>query len=124
MTAVRIPPVAAEVVAIRPGSPLTGSVTVDGSKNAALPLLAAQSAPTPAPQDTSDKEAMALLKKLEDRHVSAKTLHLKSKVEMNTGGQATAFQCELWFADGAFRSHRLENVISALASEMEDRDDQ
>ncbi|EKX68317.1 putative UDP-N-acetylglucosamine 1-carboxyvinyltransferase [Streptomyces ipomoeae 91-03] len=44
MTAVRIPPVAAEVVAIRPGSPLTGSVTVDGSKNAALPLLAAAAA--------------------------------------------------------------------------------
>ncbi len=41
MTAVRIPPVAAEVVAIRPGTPLAGSVTVDGSKNAALPLLAA-----------------------------------------------------------------------------------
>ena len=33
-------------------------------------------------------------------------------------------EIELWFADGAFRSHRLENVISALASEMEDRDDQ
>ena len=44
MTAVRIPPVAAEVVAVRPGSPLTGSVTVDGSKNAALPLLAAAAA--------------------------------------------------------------------------------
>ncbi|MFD7885283.1 UDP-N-acetylglucosamine 1-carboxyvinyltransferase [Streptomyces bauhiniae] len=44
MTAVRIPPVAAEVVAIRPGSPLTGSVGVDGSKNAALPLLAAAAA--------------------------------------------------------------------------------
>ncbi|MEU6243563.1 UDP-N-acetylglucosamine 1-carboxyvinyltransferase [Streptomyces sp. NPDC047024] len=44
MTAVRIPSVAAEVVAIRPGSPLTGSVGVDGSKNAALPLLAAAAA--------------------------------------------------------------------------------
>nr|WP_202500212.1 UDP-N-acetylglucosamine 1-carboxyvinyltransferase [Streptomyces sp. SID5476] len=44
MTAVRIPPGAAEVVAIRPGSPLTGSVTVDGSKNAALPLLAVAAA--------------------------------------------------------------------------------
>ena len=33
-------------------------------------------------------------------------------------------EIELWFADGAFRSHRLENAISALASEMEDRDDQ
>lgn len=44
MTAVRIPPIAAEVVAIRPGSPLVGSVTVDGSKNAALPLLAAAAA--------------------------------------------------------------------------------
>ncbi|QDY81048.1 UDP-N-acetylglucosamine 1-carboxyvinyltransferase [Streptomyces qinzhouensis] len=32
------------MVAIRPGSPLTGSVTVDGSKNAALPLLAAAAA--------------------------------------------------------------------------------
>lgn len=31
---------------------------------------------------------------------------------------------ELWFADGAFRSHRLANAISALASEMDDRDDQ
>lgn len=32
-------------------------------------------------------------------------------------------EIELWFADGAFRSHRLENVISALASEMDDGDD-
>lgn len=44
MTAVRIPPIAAEVVAIRPGTSLNGSVTVDGSKNAALPLLAAAAA--------------------------------------------------------------------------------
>lgn len=44
MTAVRIPLVAAEVVAVRPGSPLVGSITVDGSKNAALPLLAAAAA--------------------------------------------------------------------------------
>lgn len=35
------PTTAAEVIAIRPGPPLTGTVTVDGSKNAALPLLAA-----------------------------------------------------------------------------------
>ncbi|MGW2584292.1 UDP-N-acetylglucosamine 1-carboxyvinyltransferase [Streptomyces virginiae] len=34
----------AEVIAVRPGSPLSGSVTVDGSKNAALPLLAAAAA--------------------------------------------------------------------------------
>lgn len=33
-------------------------------------------------------------------------------------------EIELWFADGAFRSHRLANAISALASEMDDRDDQ
>ena len=33
-------------------------------------------------------------------------------------------EIELWFADGAFRSHRLENAISALASEMDDGDDQ
>lgn len=44
MTAVRIPPVAAEVVAVRPSIPLGGAVTVDGSKNAALPLLAAAAA--------------------------------------------------------------------------------
>ncbi|WP_275467807.1 UDP-N-acetylglucosamine 1-carboxyvinyltransferase [Streptomyces noursei] len=36
-----MPSAAAEVVAVRPSGPLTGSVTVDGSKNAALPLLAA-----------------------------------------------------------------------------------
>lgn len=35
---------AAEVIAVRPGPPLTGTVTVDGSKNAALPLLAAAAA--------------------------------------------------------------------------------
>ncbi|MFI0717508.1 UDP-N-acetylglucosamine 1-carboxyvinyltransferase [Streptomyces sp. NPDC021224] len=35
------PTTTAEVIAIRPGPPLTGTVTVDGSKNAALPLLAA-----------------------------------------------------------------------------------
>ncbi|MCM1967988.1 UDP-N-acetylglucosamine 1-carboxyvinyltransferase [Streptomyces sp. G1] len=34
----------AAVIAVRPGSPLAGSVTVDGSKNAALPLLAAAAA--------------------------------------------------------------------------------
>lgn len=44
MPAVRIPPVAAEVVAVRPSVPLAGAVTVDGSKNAALPLLAAAAA--------------------------------------------------------------------------------
>ncbi|MEV6480292.1 UDP-N-acetylglucosamine 1-carboxyvinyltransferase [Streptomyces sp. NPDC051576] len=32
------------MVAVRPGAPLAGSVTVDGSKNAALPLLAAAAA--------------------------------------------------------------------------------
>ncbi|WP_405845744.1 UDP-N-acetylglucosamine 1-carboxyvinyltransferase [Streptomyces sp. NBC_01518] len=35
---------AAEVIAVRPGPPLAGTVTVDGSKNAALPLLAAAAA--------------------------------------------------------------------------------
>ncbi|MBT2451061.1 UDP-N-acetylglucosamine 1-carboxyvinyltransferase [Streptomyces sp. ISL-43] len=33
-----------EVIAVRPGRPLSGSVTVDGSKNAALPLLATAAA--------------------------------------------------------------------------------
>ncbi|MGW1227298.1 UDP-N-acetylglucosamine 1-carboxyvinyltransferase [Streptomyces sp. NPDC002530] len=36
--------VTSEVIAIRPGGPLTGAVTVDGSKNAALPLVAAAAA--------------------------------------------------------------------------------
>jgi UDP-N-acetylglucosamine 1-carboxyvinyltransferase len=44
MTTTRAPGVAAEVIAVRPGPPLTGTVTVDGSKNAALPLLAAAAA--------------------------------------------------------------------------------
>ncbi|MHB9861058.1 UDP-N-acetylglucosamine 1-carboxyvinyltransferase [Streptomyces sp. YIM S03343] len=44
MTSTRVPGVAAKVIAVRPGRPLTGSVTVDGSKNAALPLLAAAAA--------------------------------------------------------------------------------
>lgn len=35
---------AAEVIAVRPGPPLAGTVAVDGSKNAALPLLAAAAA--------------------------------------------------------------------------------
>lgn len=35
---------AAEVIAVRPGPPLNGTVAVDGSKNAALPLLAAAAA--------------------------------------------------------------------------------
>lgn len=35
---------AAEVIAVRPGPPLAGTVAVDGSKNAALPLLAASAA--------------------------------------------------------------------------------
>ncbi|MCX4822450.1 UDP-N-acetylglucosamine 1-carboxyvinyltransferase [Streptomyces sp. NBC_01142] len=34
----------AEVIAVRPGQPLSGAVKVDGSKNAALPLLAAAAA--------------------------------------------------------------------------------
>jgi UDP-N-acetylglucosamine 1-carboxyvinyltransferase len=44
MTTTRAPGMAAEVIAVRPGPPLTGTVTVDGSKNAALPLLAAAAA--------------------------------------------------------------------------------
>ncbi len=44
MTTTRIPGVAAEVIAVRPGPPLNGVVTVDGSKNAALPLVAAAAA--------------------------------------------------------------------------------
>lgn len=44
MTTTRVPGAAAEVIAVRPGPPLTGTVTVDGSKNAALPLVAAAAA--------------------------------------------------------------------------------
>ncbi|MFG3117895.1 UDP-N-acetylglucosamine 1-carboxyvinyltransferase [Streptomyces sp. NPDC048197] len=44
MTTARTPAVTSEVIAIRPGPPLSGTVTVDGSKNAALPLLAAAAA--------------------------------------------------------------------------------
>ncbi|MEV7532916.1 UDP-N-acetylglucosamine 1-carboxyvinyltransferase [Streptomyces hydrogenans] len=40
----RVPAVTAQVIAIRPGRPLAGAVTVDGSKNAALPLVAAAAA--------------------------------------------------------------------------------
>ncbi|MFF5713980.1 UDP-N-acetylglucosamine 1-carboxyvinyltransferase [Streptomyces sp. NPDC012756] len=38
------PAVTSQVIAIRPGRPLAGAVTVDGSKNAALPLVAAAAA--------------------------------------------------------------------------------
>jgi UDP-N-acetylglucosamine 1-carboxyvinyltransferase len=44
MPTTRTSAVAAEVIAVRPGPPLSGAVTVDGSKNAALPLLAAAAA--------------------------------------------------------------------------------
>ncbi|MFE3167942.1 UDP-N-acetylglucosamine 1-carboxyvinyltransferase [Streptomyces sp. NPDC059224] len=44
MTMTRAPGTAAEVIAVRPGPPLAGTVAVDGSKNAALPLLAAAAA--------------------------------------------------------------------------------
>ncbi|MGM0347239.1 UDP-N-acetylglucosamine 1-carboxyvinyltransferase [Streptomyces sp. Adlamb9] len=44
MTTAPILGTAAEVIAVRPGPPLTGTVSVDGSKNAALPLLAAAAA--------------------------------------------------------------------------------
>ncbi|GAA4944337.1 hypothetical protein GCM10023238_07990 [Streptomyces heliomycini] len=44
MTTTHAPSVAAEVIAVRPGPPLAGTVSVDGSKNAALPLLAAAAA--------------------------------------------------------------------------------
>ncbi|CAK7281954.1 UDP-N-acetylglucosamine 1-carboxyvinyltransferase [Streptomyces misionensis JCM 4497] len=44
MTTTHAPGVAAEVIAVRPGPPLAGTVSVDGSKNAALPLLAAAAA--------------------------------------------------------------------------------
>lgn len=40
----RVPVVMSQVIAIRPGRPLAGAVTVDGSKNAALPLVAAAAA--------------------------------------------------------------------------------
>lgn len=43
-TTASTPTRAAEVIAVRPGPPLCGTVTVDGSKNAALPLLAAAAA--------------------------------------------------------------------------------
>jgi hypothetical protein len=32
-------------------------------------------------------------------------------------------EIELWLADGAFRSHRLENAISMLASEVDEDDE-
>lgn len=32
-------------------------------------------------------------------------------------------EIEIWFADGAFRSHRLNNTISILATEMDDSGD-
>ncbi|APU41208.1 MULTISPECIES: UDP-N-acetylglucosamine 1-carboxyvinyltransferase [unclassified Streptomyces] len=41
---IRVPAVTSQVIAIRPGRPLAGAVTVDGSKNAALPLVAAAAA--------------------------------------------------------------------------------
>ncbi|MFE9850615.1 UDP-N-acetylglucosamine 1-carboxyvinyltransferase [Streptomyces sp. NPDC005576] len=41
MSLTQISATAAEVIAIRPGPPLAGAVTVDGSKNAALPLPSA-----------------------------------------------------------------------------------
>lgn len=44
MTTTRTPAITSEVIAIRPGPALSGAVTVDGSKNAALPLLAAAAA--------------------------------------------------------------------------------
>ncbi|WP_435643203.1 UDP-N-acetylglucosamine 1-carboxyvinyltransferase [Streptomyces sp. H49] len=44
MTTTHAPGVAAEVIAVRPGPPLAGTVSVDGSKNAALPLMAAAAA--------------------------------------------------------------------------------
>ncbi|WP_189967702.1 UDP-N-acetylglucosamine 1-carboxyvinyltransferase [Streptomyces violascens] len=44
VTTTQVPAVTSEVIAIRPGPPLAGTVTVDGSKNAALPLLAAAAA--------------------------------------------------------------------------------
>ncbi|MFE6826922.1 UDP-N-acetylglucosamine 1-carboxyvinyltransferase [Streptomyces sp. NPDC057690] len=44
MPTTRTPAVAAEVIAVRPGPPLSGAVAVDGSKNAALPLLATAAA--------------------------------------------------------------------------------
>ncbi|GGL05404.1 hypothetical protein [Streptomyces flaveus] len=44
MTTIRNPAVAAEVIAVQPGPPLTGTVSVDGSKNAALPMLASAAA--------------------------------------------------------------------------------
>lgn len=59
---------AAEVIAVRPGSPLVGAVTVDGSKNAALPLLAAAAALccpvklTNIPANTDVRIMLALLR--------------------------------------------------------------
>ena len=44
MTTTQLAAVTSGVIAIRPGPPLAGTVTVDGSKNAALPLLAAAAA--------------------------------------------------------------------------------
>ncbi len=64
MTTARTPAVTAEVIAIRPGPPLSGAVTVDGSKNAALPLLAAAAAlrrPVQLPNVPANADVQAML---------------------------------------------------------------
>lgn len=33
-------------------------------------------------------------------------------------------EIELWFADGAFRNHRLQNAIAVLADEIDDGDEE
>ncbi|MGC9382212.1 UDP-N-acetylglucosamine 1-carboxyvinyltransferase [Streptomyces sp. MH13] len=67
--------VAAEVIAVHPGPPLAGTVSVDGSKNAALPLLAAAAAlgrPVRLSNvpDSTDVQIMLALLQQADWHVA------------------------------------------------------
>ncbi|MFQ6141697.1 UDP-N-acetylglucosamine 1-carboxyvinyltransferase [Streptomyces seoulensis] len=66
---------AAEVIAVHPGSPLAGTVSVDGSKNAALPLLATAAAlgrPVRLSNvpDSTDVQIMLALLQQADWHVA------------------------------------------------------
>lgn len=95
MTTIRNPAVAAEVIAVQPGPPLTGTVSVDGSKNAALPMLASAAAlrrpvrlrNLPA---STDVQVMLALLQHAGWHVAQPVGEPQSAVLLPTDGQRTS----------------------------------
>ncbi|RPK62658.1 UDP-N-acetylglucosamine 1-carboxyvinyltransferase [Streptomyces sp. ADI96-02] len=109
MPTTQIPPMTAEVIAVRPGPPLAGTVTVDGSKNAALPLLAAAAAlgrPGQTSNVPASADVQAMLTLLQQAgHRVARTVGVPSTVlALALGGDVGRVAPELFETAGRTRA--------------------